>query len=121
MPRVTIRYTADLEEVPSITSGLFEEAVEGLKAAVELVEQCSRNSENRARVDIILEAVESAREVLIKADQSMSDATDLLSGYESAKRSLEAAEEPEAPPMAHAPAAPPPPVPTPSSANEEDE
>ena len=30
MPRVTIRYTADLEEVPSITSCLFEEEVENL-------------------------------------------------------------------------------------------
>ena len=114
MPRVTIRYTADLEEVPSITSGLFEEAVENLKAATELIERCAAKSENNARVDVILEAVEKARETLIKADQSMSDATDLLSGYESAKRSLEAQEVPSEMPST-------PPVPTPSSANKEDE
>lgn len=105
MPRVTIRYTADLEEVPSITSGLFEDSIEAVKLAAELLEKCARDAENKTRTEQVMLAVEEARQNLIKADQSIQDATDLLSGYESAKRSLEEdSKRPERPPAPPAPA-----------------
>ena len=89
MPRVTIKYTAELEEVPEIISGLFEDAVESLKEAHLLARGAQRGAENRTRANDILELVEDSRNQLIKADQAFQDATDLLSGFESALQAID--------------------------------
>lgn len=89
MPRVTIKYTAELNEVPEIISGLFEDAVESLKEAHLLAREAHRGAENRTRTNDILELVEDSRHQLIKADQAFQDATELLNGFESAVQALD--------------------------------
>ena len=89
MPRVTIKYTAELEEVPEIISGLFEDAVASLKEAHLLARDAQRGAENRTRANDILELVEDSRHQLIKADQAFQDAADLLNGFESAMQSID--------------------------------
>jgi len=97
MRRVTIKYSADLENVPNIAMGLFDEAVESLAEAFEIAKEGPIYCENNTRTPAILDLIDSARTCMIKADQSLQDAAELLTGYESAMRSVEEAPPEEAP------------------------
>jgi len=105
MPRVTIKYSADLENVPNIAMGLFHEAVENLAEALEMTKEGPICCENNTRTPVILDLIDSARTCMIKADQSLQDAAELLTGYESAMRSVEEGlpAEPPAPPSQTSP------------------
>ena len=83
--RVKLQYTAELEEVPKETRGLFSRANEEIREASDHVDDIFIAIDSGTDYENILDSIKSARLSLAEADFRLGDAEAILNGYLQAK------------------------------------
>jgi hypothetical protein len=83
MDKVKITYAIELDEVPSQTEKLYQEAIQWLRSSLDGLEEVSFDNEE-ASPQSILKKIDKARRIMGSVDQRLDDCISIISGYHQA-------------------------------------